>query len=97
MGLGAALLSGLKLTGGQPGGHGPAGCLPCWLGLSPFRKATLPSSSPSIRAELVIAGKAMAPRPVPKKAFGSAFGAGLPLIVMARAARKKSVTWGDLG
>ena len=67
------------------------------MGLSPFRKATLPSSSPSIRAELVIAGKAMAPRPVPKKAFGSAFGAGLPLIVMARAARKKSVTWGDLG
>ena len=46
---------------------------------------------------MVMAGKAMAPRPVPKKAFGSAFGAGLPLIVMARAARKKSVTWGDLG
>ena len=62
----------------------------------PFRKATLPSSSPSIRAELVMAGRAMAPRPVPKKALGSALGAGLPLIVMARAARTKNVTWGDV-
>ena len=45
---------------------------------------------------MVMAGRAMAPRPVPKKALGSALGAGLPLIVMARAARTKNVTWGDV-
>ena len=41
-------LSGLKLTNrGQPGGHGPAGCLPCWLvGPLTFQKGDLAQQQP---------------------------------------------------
>jgi len=57
----------------------------------PFRKATLPRSSPSIRALPVMAGIATAPRL--RKASGSASGTGAPRPRAAKLAREIRATF----